>query len=179
MSNANTNIKIRNRAFEWLRELVMRHGEVLPRSILQAGFVLDGEQIRLVGPQGIFKPRVMSLPLSITTVASGPYDDEFGRDGLLRYRYRGRDPDHRDNVGLRQAMMGAVPLVYFHGIARGKYLAAWPVFIVGDDPLGLTFSVAVDDAEIISDHLVDRVADGGLTSTEDDIRRAYVTRSFR
>ena len=127
----------------------------------------------------IFKPRAMSLPLSITTVSSGPYDDEFGRDGQLGYRYRGTDPNHPDNAGLRDAMRGGVPLVYFHRIVRGKYLAAWPVFIVGDNPLGLTFSVAVDDAETVSDRLVEGVADVGLLSGDDDIRRAYATRSFR
>ena len=45
-----------------------------------------------MGPQGIFKPRVLrDIPLSITTVAvvegeTRPYDDAFGEDGLLRYR---------------------------------------------------------------------------------------------
>ena len=178
MNRANADIAIRNRAFAWLREQVARHGDVLPRALLQAGFLVEDEQIRLVGPQGIFKPRVMSLPLSITTVASGPYDDEFSRDGLLRYRYRGTDPGHRDNVGLREAMQGSVPLIYFHGIVPGKYVAAWPVFIAGDDPFGLTFTVAVEDAEMVSDRLVDRVAEGALLSREDDFRRVYATRSF-
>jgi putative restriction endonuclease len=174
-----TDIRIREHAFGWLRERVAIHGEVLPRSELEVGFVLDSEQIRLVGPSGIFKPKVMQLPVSITTVASGPYDDEFSQDGLLRYRYRGTDPQHRDNVGLREAMRGAVPLVYFHGIAPGKYLAAWPVFIVGDDPYGLTFSVAVDEAEGAGGHLVGQVADGAAGSRNDDAWRAYATRKFR
>jgi putative restriction endonuclease len=82
----------------------------------------------------------MELPLTLRTTFSGPYDDNFGPDGLLRYRYRGTDPGHRDNRGLREAMRREVPLIYFHAIDRGKYLAIWPVFIVGDDPTALTFS---------------------------------------
>src|SRR4051794_4387971 len=30
-----------------------------------------------------------------------PYDDQLSDDGLLLYRYRGTDPNHRDNAGLR------------------------------------------------------------------------------
>jgi len=47
---------------------------VLPWSILKQGFVFQGNQIHLLGPQGIFKPRHMKLPLSITTVPSRSYN---------------------------------------------------------------------------------------------------------
>jgi hypothetical protein len=39
-----------------------------------------------------------------------------------------------------------LPLAYFHGITPGRYLAAWPVFVVADDPRALAVSVTVDDA---------------------------------
>jgi putative restriction endonuclease len=122
------------------------HGDVLPRALLQAGFVLEGVRVPLVGPQGIFKPKVLAFPLSITTSTGGPYDDSFGDDGLLQYRYRGVDPNHRENQGLRQAMDKGLPLVYFHGIVPGKYLATWPVFIVADDPANLVVTVDVEAA---------------------------------
>lgn len=139
--------RIRAAAFEWLAEQVAVHGDVLPRTVLAQGFQLDGVRVPLVAPQGIFKPRVLDVPLSITTTPNSPYDDAFGSDGLLQYRYRGTDPQHRDNRGLRFAMQEELPLVYFHGVIPGKYVAAWPVFIVGDDPGSLRFTVAVDDAE--------------------------------
>jgi putative restriction endonuclease len=41
-------------------------------------------------------------------------------------------------------MKRAVPLIYFHGIVPGQYLAMWPVFIVGDDRSSLSFRVDVD-----------------------------------
>ena len=53
---------------------------------------------------------------------------------------------HRDNVGLRQANESkSIPLIYLHGIVKGRYVAAWPVFIVNDNPGSLTFNVAVDE----------------------------------
>ena len=143
--------------------------------------MLEGEQIRFVGPQGIFKPAAMELPLSITTVPSGPYEDSFDRDGLLLYKYRGEDPGHRDNVGLREAMKGRVPLVYFYAIDKGKYVGAWPVFVVGDNPVGLTFTVAVDDERVVSvGSAAEEVGEESpVPSREADARRGYVTRVFR
>jgi putative restriction endonuclease len=89
---------VRQATFGWLDEQTETHGFSLSRSVLAQGFQFQGEHIRLVGPQGIFKPRCLNLPLSITSVAGGPYADAFRTDGLLSYRYRGTDPQHRDNV---------------------------------------------------------------------------------
>ncbi len=171
---------IRLAAFQWLNSQVLEHGETLPRSLLEQGFLFEGEQIRLVGPQGIFKPRLMQLPLSITTTPSGGYHDSFDGDTLLHYRYRGTDPNHRDNVGLREAMRLRVPLVYLHAFVPGRYLAFWPVFIVADDPAALTFSVAVDAASEVDRRF--RVGDGaavfsgfGADDAGGDARRAYIT----
>jgi putative restriction endonuclease len=135
MFDATNDARVRAAAFAWLTEQVGRHGDVLPRTLLSQGFLHEGIRVLLVGPQGIFKPQVMSeVRISITTAPHGPYDDSFGADGLLRYRYRGTDPNHVDNRGLRCAMERRLPLVYMHGIIPGKYLLTWPVFVVGDDP---------------------------------------------
>ncbi len=139
--------RFRAAAFEWLSSQCGIQGDVLPRPTLTEGFDFDGHRIRLLGPQGIFKPRAMDVPLSIATVPSGPYGDAFGSDNLLQYQYRGTDPDHRDNVGLRFAMQHRLPLAYFHRILPGRYLAVWPVFVVGDVPEALTFSVELAAAE--------------------------------
>jgi len=162
--------KVRSAAFEWLTTQAMLHGDVIPRPILARGFELDGARVPLLGPQGIFKPGVLEVPLSITTAPNGPYDDAFGRDGLLRYRYRGPDPEHRDNRGLRFAMREGLPLVYLHGLMPGKYVATWPVFIVGDRPDTLSFTVAVDDAQHLG------LSESGLLVGDvSEVRRGYVT----
>ena len=170
--------RVRATAFEWLTEQVERYGDVLLRTSLAQGFTLDGARVPLVGPQGIFKPRVLrQAPLSITTVPSGPYDDSFGPDDLLRYRYRGTNPQHPDNRGLRLAMERRLPLVYFHGIVPGKYLATWPVFVVGDDPRSLSFSVAVDDAQHLGIDPATLSEEGRQEA--DTVRRKYVTKVVR
>lgn len=176
------NAQIRLAAFKFLEELRRLAADegVLPRKLLVGGFVHEGERVPLMGPQGIFKPRVLrDIPLSITTVAvvegeTRPYDDAFGEDGLLRYRYRGTDPQHHENVGLRLALQRRVPLIYFHGIVPGLYVAEWPVFIVGDDPERLTFTVSVDDRRFAS---LDSVDPPELEETA--IRRRYATRLFQ
>ena len=111
-------------------------------------------QVRLIGPQGIFKPAILpELPLRISTVPivegqERPYEDKIGEDGLIRYRYRGTNPDHHENVGLRNAMARQTPLIHFIGVVPGQYIALWPVFIVGDDPSSLSFTVALEDRDI-------------------------------
>jgi len=117
----------------------------------------------------------MSLPLTINTAPpkpgrERPYDDRLQPDGRLAYRYRGTDPAHPDNVGLRRVMAVRAPLIYLHGIETGEYLVRWPVFIEGDDPATLTFHVAIDapDAQWASE-----LPDGSSVAGED--RRRYVT----
>ena len=144
--------QVRNAAFEFLRQQTDLHGEVLARKILETGFEFQGRRVPLIGPQGIFRPAILeSMPISITSVPvvegrERPYDDEVGSDGLLRYRYRGSNPQHPDNVGLRLAMQRSIPLIYHHGVIPGRYMPVWPVYVMHDDPASLTFSIAVDDA---------------------------------
>ncbi len=167
-------IEIRRAVFDWLTEQRQEHGEALSRASLES-FSLDGKRIPLVGPQGIWKPAVCELPLSITTIVRGPYADAFDeRTGTLSYAYRGTDPDHKDNLGLRTASLERLPLVYFHSIEPGSYVAAYPAFVVGDDPAALRFAVQVDDISAAYASAVSEVADDGA-----EARREYVTRTVR
>jgi len=79
---------------------------------------------------------------------------------------------HHENVGLRLASTRGIPLIYFHGIVPGQYAASWPVFIVGDDPAALTFTVAVDEKRLATNADI-------AQDTEAPIRRRYVTRLVR
>lgn len=164
---------IRIAAFDWLSRQVSIHGDVLPREMLARGFDFDGERIPLLGPQGIFKPRLLELPLSITTVANGPYADETDEFGNWLYRYRGTDVEHRDNVGLRLAMQKRVPLIYFVGIAPGRYMVISPVFIIADYPEQLTFKVIAEDQSFM------RACDALEVHAADEGRRRYVTACVR
>lgn len=166
---------IRLSAFEWLKEQVTLHGDILPRSVLEKGFLYNNERVTLIGPQGIWKPRIFDkVPISITTVCNGPYDDSLSDDGSFTYRYRGTDPFHRDNVGLREAMKKQVPLIYFFGVVPSKYLAVWPVYIVSDNPNTLSFTVVADDMASIQKHLVSGTANIASDDAHSAIRR-YIT----
>lgn len=169
--------RIRLAAFQWLRAHMDTIGELLPRSLLAEGFVFEGVRVPLLGPQGIFKPALMTeAPLSIATIPGGPYDDGMGSGGLLRYAYRGTDPAHPDNRGLRGAMERQLPLVYFYRVQPGQYLAAFPVFVVGDHPAELAFDVAVDDPIALAEPPVP------LSVVSEDraaIRREYITTIVR
>ncbi len=163
---------------EYLRELSMVHGDDVPWAALHDRFRFDGLEVPLIGAKGIWKPACLpDMPISIATAPprSGrerPYADEFSGDELLLYRYRGSDPQHADNVGLRRAMAAGVPLAYFHGTARGWYAVAFPVYVVGDDPAARTFRVAVDALQE-APQPVPATGEGA------EARRAYVTRQTK
>ena len=173
-----TDGRVRLRAFRFLEEQTRLHADTLPWNVLSHGFEYDGRRVPLVGPQGIFTPAILRLPLTITTAPPVPgrdpaYDDQMGDDGLLHYRYRGTDPRHRDNVGLRETMRRKIPVVYLHGVVKGYYVAVWPVFVVGDEPTRLTFSIAVGQAPVdLSGPL--SLADLAL---ENEGERRYATRA--
>ena len=171
MFDPDADARIRRQAFEWLERQCDRHGEVLSFELLRRGFEVDGCKVPLCSPKGIFKPKVLDLPLSIRTGSDSPYDDCFDPDGRLRYRYRGNNPDHPDNRALREVMRRCLPLVYLHGLLPGRYLPCWPAYIVADDPGALTFTVELDARELPIP------APGGASWVGEDPepRRRYVT----
>ncbi len=168
-----TNSQIRSAAFAWLDEQALIHRDFLPRNILVNNFYFHDQRVVLIGASGIWKPKQMSLPISITTSYGGPYHDGIGSDNDLMYRYRGTDPNHYQNVQLRECMRNQVPLIYFFGILPSKYMAAWPVFIIADDIKGLTFTAVVDDVQAV---LPDTIKDH---DPEMDFRRSYITTNTR
>jgi putative restriction endonuclease len=163
---------IRLGVFDWLKQASLINANEFARAELEHGAVVNGQRIILVGPQGIFKPtQIRYFPLSITTTTKGPYRDAFStRDEFLLYKYRGTDPMFHENRKLRETIGQNIPLIYFHSTIPGKYLAIWPVFIVGDNPAELAFTVAADDALQLNYPRDDE---------HPELRRAYVTREQR
>jgi putative restriction endonuclease len=159
-------------AIEWLKQRSVVGDQTFSRDDLARGFPFGGSLVKLVGPQGIFKPKeIRHYPLTITTTTKGPYSDSFDPSGnYLLYSYRGDDPDHHENRRLRDALRDQIPLIYFYGTVPSQYLAIYPVLVVGDDPKNLKFTVAADDVTQLSYE-----RDGA----DDSIRRRYVTRLAR
>ena len=104
--------------------------------------------------QGIWKPRGYQAALSFRTAYTKPgekppYEDATGSDGLFRYKWRGTDPNHPENVGLRAAMKLRLPLIWFLGVAMSpaRYQVIAPVYIVGEEPEKQQFAfTAAEDA---------------------------------
>jgi len=65
-------------------------------------------------------------------------------------------------------------VVYFHAVEPGLYVAVYPVFVVGDDPASLRFTLQVDD---LSAALAPARQGHRLGEDDDQARRAYVTRT--
>ena len=91
--------------------------------------------------RGIFKPAAMDYLLSVRTVfprlgARVWYDDQrvvneqvARGEELIDYAFMGNNPDAADNRWLRQAHEAQVPILYFLGVAPGRYMVIWPTFI--------------------------------------------------
>ena len=132
-------------AFECMRRLEEVYDH-LTAAQLKAGFLFEGERIPVINPRrGIFKPQQMRYLLSIKTVFPKPgakiwYDDQhkvhrqiFEGDETIDYAFMGQDPNAADNRWLREAFEKQIPIIYFLGIAPGRYLAMFPAFISGWD----------------------------------------------
>lgn len=137
---------IRQAAFEYVDAVADGGRKPISWRALHS-FRFEGEQVHLASQQGIFKPAVLDLPISIRTAppatdGSRPYEDEISGDGFVHYKYRGTDRDHRDNRLLRQAMDAGATLLYLQGVAEGLYDVSGAV-IVEDHPASFSFNVAL------------------------------------
>ena len=146
--------RMRLAAFEHLRRLTEVHDQ-LTAALLKPGFEFDGARIPLINPQrGIFKPRQMRFLLSIKTVVPRQggkvwYDDQreahrqiYRGEEAVDYAFMGDDPDAADNRWLREAHEHEVPVIYFLGVAPGRYQAMIPTFISGWNPAALKASIS-------------------------------------
>jgi putative restriction endonuclease len=146
--------KIRLSAFEHVRRMSEIHDH-LTAAELKPGFLFQGERIPLINPRrGIFKPQQMRFLLSIKTVFPKPggrvwYDDQrevhrqiFEGDETIDYAFMGQNPDATDNRWLREACEHRIPIIYFLGIAPGRYKALLPCFVSAWDSQALRARVA-------------------------------------
>jgi len=142
--------RVRSAAFDYLQSVVDEDGVATWQQL--KSFTIGRENVLLAGTgKGIFKPRQLSLPISILTAPprdgrDPPYEDEVSPDGFLLYRYRGTDPQHGDNVHLRRTMVESLPLIHLHGVDVGRYLVS-VAQIVADDPASLTFMAVLAELQ--------------------------------
>lgn len=173
MTEPVTDAELRAVTLERLRHLRDSFGGRIPRAALMEGVTIRGHRIPIWNYQkGIFRPAVLGTDgaaLSIQTSVASPYDDLHDPDaGTILYRYRGTDRRHPDNVALRRAMERELPLVYLVAVDPGVYDVIAPVFVTGDSPDDLAFTMSVDQMAALGAYQ-DPVATG--------LRREYATRA--
>ena len=170
MDETDRDTLMRMAAFEHARRL-NEVNDHLTATELKPGFVFEGERIPLINPQrGIFKPQQMRFLLSIKTVFPKPggkvwYDDQrdvhrqiFESDETIDYAFMGQNPDAADNRWLREAFENQVPIIYFLGIAPGRYKAMVPTFVAGWDAGALKARIAfgVQEALVPPENALER-----------------------
>lgn len=139
-------------AMAWLTESTTSERDWLRSETLRE-FHFHGVRIPLIDAQrGIRKPAVALAAVSMRTVyrpegGERPYEDAIGSDDLLRYKWRGDDPQHAENRALRSAMREELPLIWFFGVGVGEYKPIYPVYIVGEEAAEQQFVVAIDEAQ--------------------------------
>lgn len=142
-------VRLRAAAMLWLEQRTSDGAESLHTSDLD-DFRFEGEAFRLKDiTKGIWKPQVLEAALSITTVyrepgKEPPYHDEVGPDGLLRYKWQGKDFNHYSNRALRRAMELQLPLIWFFGVGASRFQAIFPVRLIAEEPDRHQFVVDID-----------------------------------
>jgi putative restriction endonuclease len=156
--------EIRTEVFDYLSRRTALDPEGLANwSDLVSFRLADGTPLPLIGASGIWKPRELGFPISVTTAPRkpghpAPYEDAILADGTVQYRYRDEGVEHRDNRGLRDLLRYRLPIVYFLGVEKGRYMAHFPTYVALDDMAGRM--VALDIAGASFAGLPGAVAEG-------------------
>ena len=179
MSESERDTLLRRAAFERVRSLCEVHDHLTAQQ-LGEGFYFAGERYPLVNPRrGIFKPAQMRFLLTINTVFPKTgnrvwYDDQrevhrqiFDGDQMVDYAFMGDNPDAADNRWLREAFEHQVPIIYFLGIAPGRYQAIVPAFVGGWD------------RESRRAHIAFGLDQGVLAPPATEIERRYALRTVK
>jgi putative restriction endonuclease len=163
---------VRAATFALVQQLRDRYDGRIPRDELSRGVLVAGRRVPIWNYQkGIFKPAILGrdgAALSVQTSADSPYADVHDFEaGRFIYKYRGTDPSHPDNVALRRARETQRPLVYLLAVDPGFYDAFVPIYVVGDEPAHLQFTLMADVPAVLIE------GDPGFLQ----LRREYQTRA--
>lgn len=144
----------RSAALAHLQALRRAFGGRIPHRVLTDGVSIRGERFPLWNQQkGIYKPAPFGpsgAALTVQTSVDSPYDDEHNEEsGHFTYKYRGTDPFHPDNRALREAGRQQKPIAYLVAVDPGVYDVVAPVYIMGDDPGLLQFTLVADQVQSV------------------------------
>lgn len=153
-------VEFRESIFAWLKARQLNKPFFSRADLSQ--FRYQDREIRLIGPQtGIWWPKDLSMGaigIWSSYVPEGqerPYEDNFGLDGFLRYKWRGLDSQTADNRALRHAMNERLPLVLYQGIGYEPGTQTqiaqpiFPVYLIGEEPESHQFVVALESSQYL------------------------------
>lgn len=164
---------IRMRAIQFV--LALRERWVgIPSSELRKFYVGD-VRVPLTAQQGIFKPAVLSEPLSIRTALDGPYTDAL--DGTqATYAFA---PASHENDGLKRCRDKNLPLIYFVQTKKKpdpEYIAFAPVFVTGWNDAARTFAIELSENPAgLSEGISDRSFQAPDVLRDAPFAKRYVT----
>ncbi|MGJ0119620.1 HNH endonuclease [Williamsia sp. MIQD14] len=183
--------QLRIDAMDWLR-VRSNDGDAILTSEDLLEFRFRGEPFRLMDAQrGIRKPRQFDSALSIRTVYrpegyERPYEDTAGSDGLIRYKWRGTDPGHPENIALRRALEEREPLIWFFGVGIAQYKPIFPLYVFDEEPDRHQFLLVTDGVRElvttgspIEEHLRKYVVAEVRRRLHQPVFRASVMRAYR
>jgi putative restriction endonuclease len=95
-------LALREAAIRHCRLLSLQWGEAVPYEELARGFPYARAWVKLVGPQGVFKPKEMSDGrLTLLSTLASSYEDEHLEGDEVLYDYAPRSREH-ENDGLKR-----------------------------------------------------------------------------
>ncbi|MDC0743229.1 HNH endonuclease [Polyangium mundeleinium] len=130
------NLAIREAAIRHCRLLSLRWGEAVPYEELARGFPFRGQWIKLVGPQGVFKPKELTDgPLTLLSTLASSYEDEHLEGDVVLYDYA---PTSREfeNDGLKRIAAQGKAVILLRQVKakpRPEYMVFAPVVLRGFD----------------------------------------------
>ena len=127
-------VALREAAIRHCRLLSLTWGEAVPYAELARGFLYSGTPIKLVGPQGVFKPKEMSDgPLTLLSTLASTYEDEHLDGDEVLYDYAPRTREHDGLKRIASQGKAVILLKQVKEKPRPEYMVFAPVAVLGFD----------------------------------------------
>lgn len=126
---------IRDTAIKYCRLLAAQWGEAVPFAELRKGFPFRNIRIKLMGPQGVFKPKeITDGPLTLLSTLASRYEDEEVAGDVLLYDYAPPQREY-ENDGLKRLAAAGRSVIVLKQVNDNpsEYMVWAPVAILGFD----------------------------------------------
>ena len=149
---SSNDLSIRDAAIKHCRLLAAQWGEAVPASELKKGFPFQGAWIKLMGPQGVFKPKEISDgALTLLSTLASRYEDEEMSGDVMLYDYAPPQRDY-ENTGLKRLAAAGRSVIVLKQVNENpsEYMIWAPVAIMGMDDVArkVKLNLAAANADV-------------------------------